>query len=204
MSEPTPSTTVHERIRLRRLSKLQYRDPRSYLIQLRKLEHAVAGSPTPERIKTLRTPGLKPERESRDGAIFTVGMSEVLGLPVHIAPVEDEDFDFVARCDDDDTTHYCRIQLKEVVPTALNETSSVQGIIDGLTKYADLGDITVAIKLNREDHFDPVEVTIPDAMNVGELWVFGALTPDQSEFGIWGNFVEGPTNVSGLRFKYPE
>ena len=68
-----------EKVRLRQFAKLAYGDPRGFLAALRRLEWAVAVSPTPERIKTLRTQGLKPKREMRDAAIFCVGISERIG-----------------------------------------------------------------------------------------------------------------------------
>ena len=67
-------------IRLRQFAKLTYGDPRGFLATLRNLDEVVSASSTPEPIKTLRTQGLKPEREMRDAAIFSVGISERTGL----------------------------------------------------------------------------------------------------------------------------
>jgi hypothetical protein len=126
-------------IRLRQFENLQYGDPRGYLIALRKVEWAVAAAPTLERIRVLRTQGLKPEREMRAAAIFCVGMSERIGHDIRFAPFEDQDFDFVttwingegARC-------FCPVQLKEAPPHKLNASATVQLVVDDLTHYADI------------------------------------------------------------------
>lgn len=51
--------------------------------------------------------------------------------------------------------------------------------------------------------FDPAELVIPKP-TIGELWVFGAITPDQSQWAIWGDFIgTPPAAVVGRRFAYP-
>ncbi len=131
-------------------------------------------------------------------------MSEVLGHPVLIAPVEEEDFDFVATwVDDERTQHICRVQLKEVVPQHLNSTASLQQVIDGLARYADASDLTVAIKVNRIGRFDPATVSIPNGLKLGALWIYSAIAEDQSKFAVWGDFAQGNVPVVGHAFEYP-
>lgn len=132
-------------------------------------------------------------------------MSEVMGRTVLIAPVEAEDFDFVATwIDDERTQHFCRVQLKEVVPESLNPSASLQRVIDGLSRYADASDLTVAIKCNRLGRFDPATVSIPDRLKLGALWIYSAVTADQSKFALWGDFAHPPDGgVVGWEFAYP-
>jgi hypothetical protein len=45
----------------------------------------------------------------------------VLGLDVHVALVEDEDYDFVTRWQQNDEERYCAVQIKELPPVHLND-----------------------------------------------------------------------------------
>ena len=190
-------------VRIRHFAKLNYGDPLSFLAGLRKFEYAVAASPTPDRIKTLRTNGLKSEREMRDAALFCVGMSRNLETDVWFAPVEEQDHDFVTTWRTGDTQHFCPVQLKEVVPQHLNPNASVQAVLDKLSHYADSSDVAVAIKFNQQGRFDPAAVVIPRDLAIGTLWVFGALSEDQSEFGLWGDFLTTGSATVGIRYPYP-
>lgn len=193
-----------EKVRLRQFAKLAYGDPRDFLATLRNLEWAVAASPTADPIRTLRTQGLKPEREMRDSAIFCVGISERIGFDVWFAPVEDQDFDFIATWFDGDATrHYCPVQLKEVAPPHLNAGATIQEVVDSLTRYVDSADVTVAIKINRLGRFDPEELRLPANLRIGGLWIFASLSADQSEFGLWGDFLGKTDAPQGTRFSYP-
>src|SRR5690606_19753 len=104
--------------------------------------------------------------------------------------------------DDDSTRHYCPVQLKEVVPEHLNICANFEAVVAGLKHYADSADLTVAIKLNRPDRFDPAELRLPPDLRIGGLWVFGSLSAGQSEFGLWGDFCS-ETGALGTNFSYP-
>lgn len=185
---------------LRAAQKLQFRDPHSFLVNLRKLEIEIALSDIPSRIKSLRTNGLKEARERREAALFCKGMSERLGQTVYFASHEDQDFDFVASWDIGDTRHFAPVQLKEVVPTALNSKATLESVIAGLEKYTDSSDLTVAIHLNQIGRFDPDVVRLRH-FKLASVWVFAAATADQSLWNLWGNFTEdGPY---GNQFAYP-
>ena len=74
----------------------------------------------------------------RDAAIFCVGMSERIGFDVRFAPVEDQDFDFIATWfDGEGMRNYCPVQLKEVAPPHLNAGATIRAVVDGLARYAD-------------------------------------------------------------------
>lgn len=202
-SDRTGLLGVIDRIQLRRLSKLRYFDPVPVLTAIRKLEPEVAASPTPVKIKTLRTNGLKRLRENLDAAIFAVGMAAVLGKRVLVSPEEADDFDFVTAWVDKREMTFCRVQLKEVVNEEINPNADIQTSIDQLCRY-DLSGIAVAMKINRSVHFDPKAITVPKELRIGSLWIFGCITLDKSEYGIWGDFVQGAANVIGRRFPHPQ
>jgi len=190
-------------IRNRQFAQLEYGDPFGFLIKLRELEIHVASSDTDVRIRNLRSNNLKPVREMREAALFCVGMSERIGCKVLFAPVEQQDFDFVATFVVAECQHFVPVQIKEIVPTHLNNTTSPQHVINGLTKYADSKDLCIAVHLNRVGHFDPEEICVPDNLFIGELWIFGSINEDQTEWGIWGDFIDLNENVNGTKFIYP-
>ena len=131
--------------------------------------------------RALRTNRLKPEREMREASLFCFGIEQKLGVTVEFSLVEDQDFDFVARVKTDDTEHYLEVQIKEVVPEELNHAASVQDIVDRLVKYRVSPGLIVAIHLNRVTRFDPAALAVPPDLKIGELWVFGAISKDQSQ-----------------------
>lgn len=189
-----------DRSRLREIQNLEFQDPKHFLIELRKLECQLAASISDSRTRRLRTNKLKEWREARDAALFCYGMGQRIGQTVFLARGESQDYDFIAAWLVGDVQHFAPVQLKEVVPSDLNGTTSLKEIIDSLKKYGDSKDLTVAIRLNRQEHFDPQTVVVPP-LHIAALWVFGSISPDQSEWGLWGNFLEKP---EGSRFSYPD
>ncbi len=185
--------------RARAFQHLEYRDPRPFLVQLRKTEPTIARSNLPKKVKNLRTNALKWSRELRGAALFCYGMAERIGQTVYLAPSEAQDYDFVASWAIDDTQRLAPVQLKEVVPQDLNPLASVQTIVNALSKYVDSEDLTIAIHLNQRGHFDQTTLVIP-SLRIAALWIFGAISEDQGQWGLWGNFLETP---EGTRFEYP-
>ncbi len=74
----------------------------------------------PDDIRNLRTNTLKELREGRDAALFSLGASRALGVPVGFARYEAADYDFVLTARIGDVQHFSPIQLKEWVPPDLN------------------------------------------------------------------------------------
>lgn len=184
---------------LRYARTLTYRDPGPFLVRLRELEAVVAESGLRERVKSLRTNELKCMRELREAAIFCYGMGKRIGRTVYLAPGESQDYDFIASWFVGDKQHFAPVQLKEVVPVAINPDASLPSVVAGLAKYVDSRHLTVAIHLNQQAHFDPSRLVVPP-LNVAALWVLGAVASDQSAWGLWGSFTEIP---AGTRFEYP-
>ena len=90
--------------------------------------------------------------------------------------------------------------MKEVVPTSLNKSATLESVIQGLKKYTDSSDLTVAIHLNQVGRFEP-DVLRLQHLNVASVWVFAATTVDQSLWSLWGNFRED--DPYGTQFSYP-
>jgi hypothetical protein len=172
-----------------------YTDSRSVLLQFRRIEAQLPKSGLPDSVRHLRTDELKPLREMREACIFVYGMGQRFG----VALAESQDYDAVATWVEGRSQHFAPIQLKEVIPHKLNPTSSVQAAVDGLAKYVDSQDLTVAIHLNRLEHFSPLNIVVPQ-LNIAALWIFAAIAPDQSRWPIWGNFLE---QLQVGEFDYP-
>lgn len=189
-----------DRSHLREIQNLEFQDPKHFLIELRKLECQLAASISDSRIRRLRTNKLKEWRETRDAALFCYGMGQRIRQTVFCARGESQDYDFVASWLVGDVQHFAPVQLKEFVPSELNSTTSLKEIIDSLNKYVDSKDLTVAIRLNRRVFFDPQTVVVTQ-LHIAGLWVFGSISEDQSEWGLWGDFLE---KQEGSRFPYPD
>ena len=180
-------------------NKLEFKDPAPFLKALRSLEPRVANSQLPDRVKSLRANGLKEWRELREAAIFCHGMGQRIGQTVYLARGESQDYDFVASWVAGGIRQLAPVQLKEVVPSDLNAVASLASTIDSLSKYVDSEELTVVIHLNQQLRFEPQSVVVPP-LRIAALWVFASLTEDESEWGLWGNFLEEP---EGVRFAYP-
>lgn len=189
-----------DRTSLRALEQLDYRDPLPFLIQLRQFERELAQSATPPKLKAMRTNGLKEWRETREAAMFCYLMGQRTRRNILLARGESQDYDFVASWVDQDIRHYAPVQLKELVPATLNPSLSIEGLISGLSKYVDSKNLTVAIHLNQRNRFELSALKIP-ALAIAGLWMFGAVSPDQSSWGLWGDFLASPAESV---HKYPE
>ena len=194
---PAPITLKGmDRAWLNEAKKLAYRDPSVVLRELRSIELAIASSGISPQVRHLRTNDLKKVRELRHAALFCYGMSRCIEQPVYFAPIEAADYDFVATWGE--MKHFAPVQLKELVPEELNETSTVQGLVDRLTKYSS-SDLTVAIFLNRRGQFSPTELCLP-RLHIAALWFVFAIAPDQSKWQLVGDFMEAPAATT---FAYP-
>jgi hypothetical protein len=179
-------------IALRTLSKLEYCDPRPFLVRLRRFELEMSASDTPDRIRHLRTNHLKPERELREAAIFCYLAGQRIGSTVGLAPGENQDYDFVAAWSVQGQARFAPVQLKELPPESTAPMASLNDIISGLVQYSSSPELVVAIHVNRITSFNPAALVIP-SLQIAELWAFGATTPDQNSWVLWGDLLHAPT-----------
>ena len=180
-------------ISLRIFSKLEYRDPRPFLVCLRQFELEMSASDTPDLIRHLRTNPLKPERELREAAIFCYLVGQRMGVTVGLAPGEDQDFDFIAAWSTQDQSQFSPVQLKELPPDDTAPDATLQDILSGLgRKYPSSQELVVAIHLNRAITFDLTTLVVPP-LPIAELWVFGATAADQNSWALWGDLLHSPS-----------
>lgn len=177
----------------------QYFDPREVLLKLAKIEKTLIGLPLEEKLLQLRANKLRKFHERRQAAIFCYGMSCLNQGPIEYAPVEDSDFDCIARWKYGDTINYCPIQTKEFVPADINPHTILDAEIAKLKKYTDSKNLVVAFYLNRQGHFEFPDVRSLN-LNIAELWMFGATSPDGRHWALYGDVLKEPRKYS---FDYP-
>ena len=188
-----------DRAELNKAKSLLYRDPALTLRELRTIEATTADLDLRPEVRHLRTNDLKQVRELRQAALFCYGMSSRMGLEVRFSPTEASDYDFIATWASDEYRHFAPVQLKELVPETLNPHSTIQNLVDGLSKYSSSQDLTVAVFLNRNGTFTPSELRIP-ILSIAALWFVSCVSPDQSKWRLIGNFIEMPDTTD---FMYP-
>lgn len=186
-------------IRLRQLRKRDYRDPTDILKGLRAAELLLA-QVEDEKVRRLRTQGLKEWREARVAALFCHGYGERIGQKIFLSKGEFEDADCVACWANDEEMHFAPVQIKEVAPKDLNSRAELQDVLNSLGKYSGTKDLTVLIHLNQEARFNLSEIAIPNNLSISALWLLACVSTDQSKWAIWGNYLDAPEKSE---FFYP-
>jgi hypothetical protein len=153
-----------------------------------------------EKVRRLRTGGLKEYRERIDAAVFTYGMGRALQLPLHYTTEEASDYDFVVSWIADATQHFCPVQLKEWVPADLNPNQSLADLLAKLAQTPIRTETVLAIKLSRAGQLDFTTLQVP-ALGWKEAWFFWASAPNRARFTIRGDLLRDPSQFS---FSYPE
>ncbi len=179
---------------------LPFYEPATILRNLRRIEQQLADVDMDERVRRLRTPGLKTYREARDAAIFVYGMGLAKQLPLEYTPFEQSDYDFVARWTDATTQHYVPVQLKELVPTDLNPKLTLEALLNEISSNAPKTSTVLAIKLNRQGRTDLKQLPIPK-LHYSQAWFFYATGPESRNWSIFGDALGTP---GYFPFSYPE
>lgn len=171
------------------MGTLLYSDPEPELIRLREFEVTVAPHVADAKVRSLRTQSLSYHRQRREAALFCHGIGSAMGAKVSYAFAESQDYDLVARWQRDDSRVFTPVQLKEFVPDELNSRGSLSRVLDSLAKYVDSKDLVDAIHVNRQMRVDFDHLTSL-ALPVAQIWLFGAVWPDQSKWMVYGNLLE--------------
>jgi hypothetical protein len=190
---------MREGVAPREWQSLEFRDPKTVLLQFDEFERQYADRDIPEHIRSLRVRRLRPAEYLRQAALFCFGMSHTSRLNVQFALHEDRDIDCITRWMDGDTLHYCPIQLKELVPDHVNASTEFSGEVAKLSKYGDSRNLVVAFYINRTFHLD-FPVAVPPGLGISELWLFGATSPDRREWMLYGDVLGTPDRYD---YQYP-
>lgn len=184
---------------LKSVTSLDYADPIRVLIQYRRIEIELAQSELSENVKSLRTSTLKSARESREAALFAVGLGQVMGTKVCVAPNEGADYDFVLRWMRGDRANYCPVQLKELVSAERNIDASLLELLQRLHSRP-MTETVLLIRVNRNEDIDLSMLPLSD-FPYRELWFFWQSTPDASQWSILGDALKSPYRTD---FEYPQ
>ena len=174
-------------IKLRKWDALSFRDAKTDLVNLGKLQARLArrGGASPE-IANLRRRDLRQYLQWRQAALFCYLVQVTTGkASLAYTLVEDEDYDALACWVDGDTKHYAPIQLKEIGPESRNPSASVEAELTKLAKYATSQETLVAVHVNRAGRLEFSSLKPPKA-RVREVWLFGALSEDQRSWFLYG------------------
>jgi hypothetical protein len=187
-------------IQLRKFWQYDYKDPASWLRQLRQMETHIARSGLPYKIRSLRTHRLRKWQESRQAALFSYGIRERCSdCHVDFALVEDADYDAVVRCHSRDEVVFTPVQLKELPPRSVGrDSASLEYIFEKLRRYTDSSNLIVAIHLNRRFK-GPID-NLP-LLPIGGLYFFGAADPRQRTWQLTGDVLSDDCSTS--TFVYP-
>lgn len=178
-----------------------YYDPTIVLPKLRIVRETFAASDTQKRIKNLRTNHLKRERESWDAAIFCKLLSLATGENILFSREEDEDFDSIFFWENEEGQNFAPIQLKELVPHELNPQASLSKILDGIRAKYCSPDLIVGIRLNQRTQLKLQSIDL-SGLQLRELWMFGATSPDRSKWSLFGEFLSGNINQHEFDLEY--
>lgn len=187
-------------IRIRQVQQREYTDPTDFLKGLRDVELTMIASEVDPLVRRLRTRDLRECRETRLAALFCHGYAMRTGQKSYLSKGEFEDADCVARWEIGDEIHFAPIQVKEVAPNDLNPKATLADVLQSLSQYSGVNDLTVLVHLNRRQHFNPMEVAIPGGLKIASLWVLACLESNQSTWAIWGDLLKNPTRSD---FVYP-
>ena len=133
--------------------------------------------------------------EREQAAIFCYLLSQITpAFEWRFAHYPASDYDCVLRCHvtGEKSPWYKPVQLKELVPEAINPGTTLQAEINKLLpKYCKSPNLIVAIYVNRSVTINFKEIRLPK-LQIGQLWLFGRSGPDQ--FFLCGDLLGEPTS----------
>jgi len=177
------------RITIREWKKLHYRDARTDLVNLGRLQGAMDKAGNAPTLADLRTRELRKYLEFRQAALFTYLVGRfVVKPPLGYAMYEHEDYDSVIRWKEQRRNCYVAVQLKEIVPTHLNPKAEINVELAKLAKYVTSEHTVVAFHLNQSRLLDFSALAKPDT-SCKEIWLYGALSSNQSQWFLYGNLL---------------
>ena len=108
-------------IRAKVWSKLEYKNPKDWLLKLDKIERDVLPHVVYKKAQTLRTHKLMWPLQARQAGILTYGVGLLLDRTINFAMYEDSVFDYISRFLLDNIDTYVPVQLKDWVPESINQ-----------------------------------------------------------------------------------
>lgn len=182
-----------DRIKVRKWRALSWRDPKSDLISLGKIQSQLARStgvsPT---VMDLRTRKLRKYLEWRQAALFAYFVSAAITKePIAYVLEEDEDYDAVICRKDGNKTLCTPVQLQEIVPKSLDPQAELNAELLKLEKYPTSSDTVVAVHLNQSNRLEYSAIAAPKT-SCKEICIYGALSANQYHWLLFGDILNNP------------
>jgi hypothetical protein len=190
-----------DRITHRRWRDLEYRDPRTDLVNFGKLHSELLRQGLCATVDNLRSRTLKELKylEQRQAALFAYFISyAILKKPIAYAMIEEEDYDCILWWKDKSKSRFARVQLKEIVPPRMNPEASVKKELDKLSKYGKTETI-VAVHINQSGWIGSLAIRNSE-VHVAEIWLYASLAADQSLWFLYGDLLHKP---QGFEIPWP-
>jgi hypothetical protein len=171
---------------------LNWRDPRTDLVELGKIQGRFVKKGHQPEVDNLRNHELRQYLEQRQAALFAHFVSEaILKAPIAYAMNETEDYDCVLWWKIEKHSFYTPVQLKEIVPPHLNSKTSINSELSKLSKYATASETIAAFHVNQSGHLDFSGIDVPKT-GFSEVWLYGSLSADQAKWFLYGNILDNP------------
>jgi hypothetical protein len=182
-----------DRITARTWRNLEWRNPREDLVRLGILAGDLQRKGIPATHDDLRARDLRPYLERKQAALFAYFISAaVTKAPIEYAMHEAEDYDCLTRTKGEGKAYCQPVQLKEVAPTNLNASATIDGELQKLeSKYPTPSKTVVAIHLNQTGPVIYAEIRKPNVPLAG-IWLYGAATADQARWFLYGDLLMSP------------
>lgn len=181
------------RITIRKWKTLRYRDARADLVNLGRLQGVMDKAGNSPILADLRNHELGKYIEARQAALFTFFVGQMVVMaPTEYAMCEDQDYDCIVRWKEQRRNCYVAVQLKEIVPKHLNPKAEINAELAKLAKYVASESTIVAVHLNQTGPLDFSNLKMPET-SCSEIWIYGALSSDQSRWFLYGNLIKEPS-----------
>lgn len=193
-----------DRIAARKWRSLDWHSPRADLVKLGLAAAEFERRGISVTHDDLRQREFKAHLERKQAALFAYFVSEaILKVPIAYAMIEDEDYDCVLWWKEggekEGKSHYARVQLKEIVPPHINPNATIESELAKLGKYSTSNQTLVAVHVNQEGPLVWSAIAKP-ATSVAEIWLYAALTADQSRWFLYGDLLSQP---KGFEIPWP-
>jgi hypothetical protein len=191
---------MSDQIGLREAGRHEYRDTTTFLKDLLlvvSLGVVVDGEESVAKVWRQRRN--KVHREAREAALLLEGIEQRYGIETKFCPVERDDYDALAHYSTPTEGRFVKIQLKQVPPEDVSDTT-LNKVIASLAKYPASHDLTVGIHLNQSiRNFRFKDIQVP-RLNIAALYVVFAVSQDESRWGLLGDLLTGHEYTE---FTYP-
>ncbi|MFN0069212.1 MAG: hypothetical protein ACKVYV_16450 [Limisphaerales bacterium] len=154
-------------------------------------------------VKGWRTRTLEAYRFKEQAALFCYGMK--MAMPTHdwafaMWPEQQSDIDCVFRIKSEGSRRYLKVQLKEVVPESINQTASVQQILQKFNNSKASRGLVVGVYINRNGTLVVKDLILPEGFD-GQVWLLGLCGENNQRRFLVGDLMNDPKTTL---FEYPQ